>query len=227
MAGRSFSIDSTPPLFHPTLPVEFYSRDVLEVAEDLVGCLVSRHHMGNLLVGRIVETEAYRQSDPASHSYAGRTGRNGSMFGPVAHAYVYLSYGIHHCFNVVCGSGRSADAVLIRAVEPVAGLGIMWENRYGSTAPPDIIHESAPGFQRKVPRSVRDLASGPGRLSQALHITRETVDGTSLLTGPVTIHPGSPAGPVATTPRIGITKAADLPWRFAEQGSLFLSRPVG
>lgn len=177
----------------------FWTRHPTEVARDLIGWEVLVNGVG----GRIVETEAYHQEDPASHSFPGPTPRNRVMFGPPAHLYVYRSYGIHWCMNFVSGAPGEGSAVLIRAIEPTHGLEIMAERR-GLADP-------------------RALCSGPGKLCQALAVTREH-DGLALDRAPFGLRPGPAAG-VATGPRIGITKAADVPWRFGEAGSRFLSRP--
>jgi DNA-3-methyladenine glycosylase len=156
--------------------------------------------------GTIVEVEAYDHEDPAAHAFGNRrTERNASMFLPGGHAYVYRSYGIHWCLNVVCGPEGEASAVLIRALEPTQGLDAMRERR---------------GVDE-----VRLLCSGPGRLTQALGVTREH-DGLPLDRPPFELRP--PTGPppeLVTGPRIGITKAADRPWRYGLAGSRFLSRP--
>lgn len=196
-------------------PQSFYDRDVVTVARELIGCVLRRGtEDGTILAGRIVETEAYRHDDPASHAYAGRSERNASMFGPAGHAYVYLIYGMYDCFNVVCGPPGTADAVLIRALEPTDGISSMWENRFGSGgSPPD----------RK--RALTDLTSGPGKLCRALQITRSGIDGSSLESGPVTICAApSPVGPIIATRRIGISRAADRELRFLESGNPFVSR---
>lgn len=190
----------------PVLPRSFYDRPVLDVARDLLGCTVV--HRG--CTARIVETEAYHQSEPACHAY-GRpprpTRRTAPLFGAPGHAYVYRSYGLHAMLNAVCESDGTAAAVLIRAVEPLAGLNAIRRHRLG--------------------REDRDLTSGPGKLAQALAIGLD-LDRTDLVDGPIRIAgPESDARPVriVTGVRVGITKAADLPWRFADATSPFVSRP--
>jgi DNA-3-methyladenine glycosylase len=175
-----------------------WRKHPVEAARELIGWTLLVGGVG----GRIVETEAYHHEDPASHSFTGRTPRNAVMFGPVGRAYVYRSYGIHWCLNVVCGEDPGS-AVLIRALEPTAGLQEMHERR-GLTDP-------------------RALCSGPGKLCQALAITREH-DGLALDAPPFELTPGRAAG-ITAGPRIGISRAADLPWRFGETGSKFVSRP--
>jgi DNA-3-methyladenine glycosylase len=179
---------------------DFFARSVHEVAPELVGVTLLVDGIG----GKIVEVEAYDHEDPAAHGFAGRTERNASMFGPPGHAYVYRSYGIHWCLNFVCEDEGVASAVLIRALEPTQGLDQMAERR-GTDQP-------------------RLLAAGPGRLCQALGITREH-DGAPLDRPPFELHAGSKV-PIERGPRIGITKAADRPWRYVEAGSKFLSRPI-
>ncbi|MDP8917235.1 MAG: DNA-3-methyladenine glycosylase [Pseudomonadota bacterium] len=173
-----------------------FDRSALELAPALIGATLLVDGAGGL----IVETEAYRPDDPASHSFAGPTARNASMFAGPGRAYVYRSYGIHWCLNFVC---RRGSAVLIRALQPTAGLERMVERR--GTA------------------EFRALCSGPGKLAQALAITREH-DGCALDLPPFAVLPGTSADVVAG-PRIGITKAADQPWRFGLRGSAYLSRP--
>lgn len=155
--------------------------------------------------GPIVEAEAYHHEDPASHGYRGRTERNAAMFGPPGHAYVYRSYGIHWCLNFVCEEEGAASAVLIRALEPRYGLDEMRKRR-GIDDP-------------------RLLCSGPGKLCQALGVTREH-DSLPLDRPPFELRPKQTVVPVVTGPRIGITRAAELPWRYAARGSRFLSRPL-
>jgi DNA-3-methyladenine glycosylase len=155
--------------------------------------------------GRIVEVEAYDHEDPASHGFRGRTERNASMFGPPGHAYVYRSHGIHWCLNFVCEDEGIANAVLVRALEPTHGLEVMRERR-GLDDP-------------------RLLCSGPGRLCQALGVTREH-DGLALDRPPFELLAAEAPVEVVSGPRIGITRATELPWRYAEAGSRFLSRPL-
>lgn len=185
------------------LPRRFYRRDALEVAPDLIGRLLVRQVDGRLLVGRVVEAEAYRGDDPASHSYGGPKRRNLTMFGPPGRAYVYRSHGIHNCLNAVC---EPPSAVLIRALEPVEGLDEMARRR-GLDDP-------------------RLLCAGPGRMCQALGIDLSH-DGVDLLDGgELWLARGRPARRVVATPRVGITRAADRPWRFVEAGTRFASRPA-
>jgi DNA-3-methyladenine glycosylase len=182
----------------------FYARPVVEVARDLIGCVVSRDGCS----GVIVETEAYHHSEPACHAYVGLTERTRVIFGPPGHAYVYRSYGIHACLNAVCEPAGVGAAVLIRALEPLEGIELMRERR---------------GLERR-----KDLCSGPGKLTQALGI--ELVDnGCDLAVGPVVIT-GKPRVwrdvAVAASRRIGITKAVELEWRFSAVGNRNLSRPA-
>ena len=182
---------------------DFYARPVVDVARDLIGCTVSHGETG----GVIVETEAYHQSEPACHAYVGLTARTEVLFGPAGRAYVYRSYGIHALLNAVCEPEGVGAAVLIRAVEPLDGVELMHERR------------RVPGFD--------DLGSGPGKLTQALDVELEHND-TSLLDGPVVIEPRPAAWREVrwvAGPRVGITKAADLPWRFCALGSRSVSRP--
>ena len=172
-----------------------------EVGPALIGATLLVDGVG----GRVVEVEAYDQEDPASHGYRGRTRRNASMFGPPGHAYVYRSYGIHWCLNLVCEGEGVASAVLIRALEPTHGLEQIRERR---------------GLEAE-----RLLCSGPGRLCQALAVTREH-DGLPLDQPPFELLAADRPVEVVAGPRIGITQAAERPWRYAEAGSRFLSRAV-
>jgi DNA-3-methyladenine glycosylase len=203
--------DTGPMPLGPPLRQAFYARDSRIVAADLIGCrLVHRLPDGLRLVVRIVEVEAYRGdgSDPASHAHRGPTPRNATMFGPAGRLYAYRSYGIHTCVNVVCGETGKASAVLLRAAEPLGGLSRMRELR--GLAP-----QSRPEL----------LARGPGRLASALGLVLLD-DGRSLLRAPLTLHPreaATRAPSVGRGPRVGITKAADLPDRFFERNSPWVS----
>jgi len=178
----------------------FFARPALLVAPELIGAILRIDGVG----GTIVETEAYDQADPASHSFPGPTPRNASMFGPPGCAYVYRSYGVHWCLNFVCNDEGHGGGVLIRALEPLYGLERMAERR-GAASP-------------------RLLCSGPGRLGQALAVTKG-LDGLPLDQPPFALQPRAAEPLIAVGPRIGISKAAERPWRFGLAGSLFLSRP--
>jgi DNA-3-methyladenine glycosylase len=180
----------------------FFARSVHEVAPDLIGADLTVDGVGGL----IVEVEAYHHTEPAAHSYRGQTPRNAVMFGPPGFVYVYRSYGLHWCVNFVCEPEGSASAVLIRALEPTHGIDTMRERR---------------GLD-----DVRSLCSGPGRLCQALGITIAH-NGTPLDRLPFRLlaKPNQPTVEIARGPRIGITKAADLPWRYGLKGSRFVSKP--
>jgi len=187
------------------LEPDFYARPVLEVARELVGCTVE--HEG--CSGVIVETEAYHESEPACHAYVGLTPRTGTLFGPPGRAYMYRSYGIHAMLNAVCEPPGVGAAVLIRALEPLEGIELMRVRRAG--------------IER-----VEDLCSGPGKLTQALGIELE-LNGSDLQRGPVRIKGPSRAArgkvEVAQGPRIGISRAVDLHWRFSLAGSRYVSPP--
>ena len=188
------------------MKVAFYGRPVLEVARDLVGCVVG--YAGSS--GIIVETEAYHDSEPACHAFVGLTPRTETLFGPPGVAYVYRSYGVHAMLNAVTEPEGVGAAVLIRALEPLSGISEMAERR---------------GMEMS---RLRDLCSGPGKLTQALGIGLE-LNGSSLISGPITISSRPRAWrdvPISVGPRIGLTRAVDLPWRFCATGSRFLSRPV-
>ena len=179
----------------------FFARSVHEVAPDLVGAQLYVGGVG----GVIVEVEAYDHQDPAAHGFRGWTERNASMFGPPGRAYVYRSYGIHWCLNFVCEDEGVASAVLVRALEPTRGVEAMADRRGGVA-------------------DRRLLSSGPGRLCQALGITREH-DGLRLDRPPFDLRARAAAPPLVVGPRVGITRAADRPWRYGLAGSRYLSRP--
>lgn len=178
-----------------TIDRAWFERDAPEVAPDLLGKCLVVDVAGIMCSGRVIEVEAYMPDDPASHTFNGETSRNAVMFGPAGHLYVYLSYGIHHCANVVTGPVGSGQAVLIRAVEPTEGFGAMRRRRVG--------------------RPDADLANGPGKLCQALGIGAHH-DGADLLDGPVAIVDDGQPPPLVprSGPRVGITKGIATPWRF-------------
>jgi DNA-3-methyladenine glycosylase len=187
----------------PALDAELYERPVLEVARALIGCVVEFEGAA----GRIVETEAYHDSEPACHAYVGLTPRTSTLFGPPGRAYVYRSYGIHALLNAVCEPPGVGAAVLIRALEPLRGLQRMRARRG--------VH------------SERELCSGPGKLTQALGIELRH-NGLDLGTGPIVINARERDWcdpPILAGERIGITKAVELPWRFCLAGSPHVSRP--
>ncbi len=196
--------------FEP-LPRAFYDRDTVQVARDLLGAYLVREYEGHLLVGRIVETEAYvGLDDKASHASVGRTERNAVMFGPPGHAYVYVIYGVHHCLNVVTEREGFPAAVLIRALEPLMGVEMMRELRGGR---PDV-----------------ELTNGPGKLCQALAIDMRLY-GHDLCLGSVLWVAGGtlkPAEEIVAGPRVGVRgdqRALTVPWRFAIRGNPYVSRP--
>ena len=190
----------------PRLPRRFFARDPVVLARDLLGRVLFYRTPEGLLAGRIVETEAYTgESDAASHAFRGRTARNAVMFGPAGHAYVYFTYGMHYCLNVTADVPGTAGAVLLRAVEPLAGLEIM----------------RARGDRGPEPR----LLSGPGKIGRAFGLTLED-NGRDFIRGPLGLAAGSPVPDrkVARSRRIGISRAVELPYRFTVVGSRSLSK---
>lgn len=191
------------------LPPEFYLQDTREAAKKLLGKLLVRTLPGGeTLSGVIVETEAYLKDDPACHAYKGQTPRNAMMFGPPGHAYVYFTYGLHMMLNLVCGPEGTAEAVLVRALEPVDGIDLMRVNRGGIA-------------------ETRQLANGPGKLAQALALTRLghngldiTISGSELYVLPRE----APLFETVETTRIGISQGVDLPWRYYMRGNRYVSR---
>jgi DNA-3-methyladenine glycosylase len=183
----------------PRLRKSFFARSVHEVAPDLIGATFLVNGVG----GIIVEVEAYDQTDPAAHSVRGPTPRNAVMFGPPGYTYVYLSYGLNWCVNFVCQAAGSAAGVLLRAIEPTHGLAAM-RRRRGIT-------------------DAKALCSGPGKLCEALAITKALSE-LPIDRSPIALHARSGGAEIATGVRIGLTKAVDLPWRYGLKGSKYLSK---
>lgn len=183
----------------PRLRKSFFARSVHEVAPDLIGATFLVNGVG----GIIVEVEAYDQTDPAAHSFRGPTPRNAVMFGPPGYTYVYLSYGLNWCVNFVCQAAGSAAGVLLRAIEPTHGLAAM-RRRRGVT-------------------DAKALCSGPGKLCEALAITKALSE-LPIDRSPIALHARSGGAEIATGVRIGLTKAVDLPWRYGLKGSNYLSK---
>ena len=190
----------------------------------LLGCTLTRTITLNgekhKLVARIVETEAYDQDDPASHAFGGPSERNAAMFGPAAHLYVYVSYGMHHCCNVVCGPEGFGSGCLVRAVEPLEGVEVMRELREAGRA-----GKAHTGRARKHPLKLRDLTNGPGKVCAALGIDKELY-GHDLTVEPLVLDfaPLLPGETIGRSPRVGISKNADAQKRFFIEGNAFVSR---
>lgn len=179
--------------------------DALKVAKSLLGYKLVHDAKQGTTSGIIVETEAYHQDDPASHTYRGQTARNAVMFGPPGHAYVYFTYGMHYCFNVVTGPTGSGQAVLIRALEPLVGIELMKRRR---------------GLEDE-----HQLTNGPAKLVQAMGISKADY-GTNLLNnGKLRLESGPKPAKITQTTRIGIKQAIDLPWRFYLTGNPYISKP--
>ena len=183
----------------PRLRKSFFARSVHEVAPDLIGATFLVNGVG----GIIVEVEASDQTDPAAHSFRGPTPRNAVMFGPPGYTYVYLSYGLNWCVNLVCQAAGSAAGVLLRAIEPTHGLAAM--------------------RQRRGVTDAKALCSGPGKLCEALAITKALSE-LPIDRSPIALHARSGGAEIATGVRIGLTKAVDLPWRYGLKGSKYLSK---
>ena len=201
-------------LFRTPLPRQFYNRNPRQVGPDLLGKVLVRKQGRKMLAARIVEVEAYLGSDDAAaHAFAGRTTRNAVLFGPPGYAYVYLIYGNHYCLNVSCLPDGTPGGILFRAVEPLVGIEQMAQAR---------------GISLNGERSLRLLTSGPGRLAEAFGITRERDNGKDLTDARSDLLIANGDGPrvqVLTTPRIGITKAAQMPLRYVIAGNRFVSGP--
>ncbi len=188
------------------LSAAFFYQDHLSLAKSLLGKILVHEHYGKLLRGMIVETEAYHQSDPASHSFSGITKRNAVMFGKPAHAYVYFTYGMHYCLNVVAMEEGIGAAVLIRALEPLEGLETMMK-------------------RRKTDRTA-NLCNGPAKLTQAFGISKAQ-NSLNLLSPPLYITQGRHVelkSEIVSAPRVGIKKAVDVPWRFYLKDSSYISK---
>ncbi len=196
------------------LPRDFYLQDTRTVAQKILGQLIVRHlPSGETLSGVIVETEAYLMDDPACHAYRGQTPRNSAMFGPPGHAYVYFTYGLHMMLNLVCAPEGIAEAVLIRAIEPVEGVETMRRNRGGQEALKDM--------------ETRQLTNGPGKMAQALALTRISHNGLDV-TDPASelqVLPNDyPPFEMVTATRIGITQGTESLWRYYIRGNPYVSR---
>ena len=190
----------------------------------LLGCTLTRTITLNgekhKLVARIVETEAYDQDDPASHAFGGPSDRNAAMFGPAGHLYVYVSYGMHHCCNVVCGPEGFGSGCLVRGVEPLEGVEVMRELREAGRAGKKQAERA-----RKHPLKLRDLTNGPGKVCAALGIDKELY-GHDLTVEPLVLDfaPLLPGETIGSSPRVGISKNIDAPKRFFIEGNVFVSR---
>ena len=198
----------------------------------LLGCTLTRiitlNGEKHKLVARIVETEAYDQDDPASHAFGGPSERNAAMFGPAGHLYVYVSYGMHHCCNVVCGPEGFGSGCLVRAVEPLEGVEVMRKLREAGRA--GKAHTGHAGKEqaeraRKHPLKLRDLTNGPGKVCAALDIDKELY-GHGLTVEPLVLDcaPLLPGEIIGSSPRVGISKNIDAPKRFFIEGNVFVSR---
>jgi|SRR5580700_1268903 DNA-3-methyladenine glycosylase len=199
---------------HP-LARAFFARDPRRIARELLGKILTRQTArGAHLTARIVEVEAYLgENDPAAHTFAGLTARNSVLFGPPGYAYVYFIYGNYYCLNVSCEPDGRAGGVLFRALEPLSGVEAMAHAR---------------GIELHGPKDLLKLTTGPGRLCQALSITRARDNGCDLTSAKSALwigDDGTRARDIRTTPRIGLTKAADKPWRYLLNGNPFVSGP--
>lgn len=197
------------------LPRLFFNRDPCEVCPELLGKLIVRREGRKLLAGRVVEVEAYLGTDDlAAHAAAGRTARNSVIFGPPGHAYVYFIYGVHYCLNISCLPDGEAGCILVRALEPVKGIEEMARAR------------GIAGLDLNATRNLRQLASGPGKLCQALGITQPRDNGKDMASRQSDLQvmkDGYQVERVVVTPRIGITKSADMPLRYMIAGNPFVS----
>jgi DNA-3-methyladenine glycosylase len=195
----------------------FYLRPTLQVAQELLGKYFIRRSSKNLLIGKIVEVEAYRSNDPASHSFRGKTNRNSVMFCDGGHLYVYFTYGMHFCANIVTGKEGIGEAVLIRAVEPLVGIEVMKRNRYGSN--------KSINLQSLNHKILLNLSNGPAKFCQAFGIARQE-NGLDLLDGEISITDGKPIPSklIKRSSRIGIQQGIKKNWRFFIAGNPWVSR---
>jgi len=191
-----------------SLAKSFFNKSTLEVAKALLGCYLVRETKGGVSIGKIIETEAYLQDDPASHSFGGKTKRNEAMFGPPGNAYIYFTYGMYHCFNVSTEKEGIGEAVLIRALEPSRGIELM--------------------KKRRKTDSIKEICNGPAKLVIAMGIGKKH-NGTSIIDGKLTICKGEviTKDKIMQTTRIGISKGAALPYRFYIKDNPFVSKLSG
>ena len=227
--------------YETALPRDFYLGETLEVARGLLNCLMVHETAEGLAVGRIAETEAYTQDDPACHAFTRKTLRNAAMFGPPGHAYMHLNYGLHWCFNAVTGAEGVAEAVLVRALEPLAVESTAdWERMAARRGLIDwTVNESALEVKQRIGQKIgqkvshklgRMLCGGPGKLTVALGIGREFNHHDLTLGQKLWIAPPLPdvgharAENIVSTVRVGITRAADYPWRFYQRDDPYISR---
>jgi DNA-3-methyladenine glycosylase len=204
------------------LPRSFYVRPTLQVARDLLGKFIVCRHRGRRLVGKIVEAEAYREGDSASHSYRGKTKRNEVMFWKGGHLYVYFTYGMHFCANIVTGREGVGEAVLIRAVEPIEGIEVMKRNRFGTH---QLTTHQSTTHQLTTHQSRLNLTNGPAKFCQAFGIGREQ-NGTDLLGEKIYLLNAEPIAQsrIGRSRRIGVTNGSEKRWRFFVKGNEWLSR---
>lgn len=207
------------------LTLDFYQKyDTLTLAQRLLGCTLVHQHQEGTTAGIIVETEAYLTGDPACHAYRRKTKRNAAMFGPAGTVYVYQIYGMHYCVNIASSDEGVGEAVLIRALEPTEGIELMEERRAEGMSRGEC-RVSNGGPVRHSTLSPRHLCNGPAKLVKAMGISIEEHNGSSLLTGNLKIYPSVlKEFEMVTTTRIGLTKGADLPYRFYVTGNRFVSR---
>jgi DNA-3-methyladenine glycosylase len=211
----------------PKLSRSFYLRPTLEVARDLLGKFIVCRHRGRRLIGRIVEAEAYREGDPASHTFRGKTKRNEVMYSKGGHLYVYFTYGMHFCANVVTRKEGIGEAVLIRAVEPIEGIEVMMKNRFPTHHP--TIHQSTIRqltiHQSTDHQFLLNLTNGPAKFCQAFGISREQ-NGTDLVGNTIYLVNGEtiPRSRIGRSTRIGVTNGGEERWRFFVKGNEWVSR---